>query len=57
MVLLIFVARCLLPLKTVISSHKWFFAVFSENTAFPKDLFDNEISITKFVIKKVILIF
>ncbi len=32
-VILIFVVRCPFSLKTVMSFHIWFFAVFSENTA------------------------
>ncbi len=46
-VILIFVARHPPPLKTVVSSHKCFFPVFSKNTAFfPKNLFYNKTSVT-----------
>ncbi len=36
--IMIFVARCLLPLKMVLSSHKWVFTVFLENTAFSEKI-------------------
>ncbi len=39
-------------LKTVVSSHKWFFEIFSENTVFSINLFNNKIYGTKFEIEK-----
>ncbi len=37
-VILIFVAKRLLPFKMVMSTHKWFFTIFSKNTAFYEKL-------------------
>ncbi len=41
--ILIFVIKRFLPLRMVMSSHKGFFTIFSENTAFSKNLFNNNI--------------
>ncbi len=51
-VILIFVARHRPSPKNCMSGHKWFFAIFSRNTAFFENWLNNKTSFTQFLIKK-----